>query len=49
MLKLKNGGNIACAPMGIGGILGNGQPVVSPWGHLEDAPAVAVKVAAAST
>ena len=35
--------------MGIDGILGNGQPVVSPWGYLEDAPAVAAKVAAAAT
>ena len=34
--------------MGIDGILGNGQPVVSPWGYLEDAPAVAAKVAAAT-
>ncbi len=46
--KLKGEGNIACAPMGIEGFLGNGKPVVSPWGRLEDDPVEVVDSAAAS-
>ena len=28
---LKSGGDLACAPMGIAGLLGDGKPIVSPW------------------
>ena len=49
VLKLKNGGNIACSPMGIAGILGDGKPIVSPWGRLEDDPVEVVDSASAST
>ncbi len=45
---IKSEGMLACAPLGIEGILGDGKPSVSPWGHIGECPVEPVVQAAAS-